>query len=207
MQKIAIFGGTFNPIHKGHIKTALYFKDKLNLDKVIFIPTFIPPHKEMSEEIDPKIRFDMCCIETNKYTFFETSNIELLREGPSYTIDTLYELKKIYNDSKLYIIMGADMFLTIEKWKNHQEIFKLATICTVPRNNKNLEILLNTKKKLISKAECIIYNAPLIDISSSEIRKRIFENKNISGFVSKEIEQYIYKNKLYCEDKYEYRKV
>ena len=197
MKKIAMFGGTFNPIHFGHIRVALYFREKLNLNKVIFMPTLIPPHKEMTEKVDPYARYDMCLLETDKYSYFETSDIELQRKGKSYTIDTLRKLSQIYKDSKLYLIMGADMFVTIEEWKEYKEILSLADICTFPRGEYDYKFLMEYKDKFLSRYECFIADMPLVDVSSSEIRNMVSENKPISNLVSSEVEKYIYEKGLY----------
>lgn len=199
MQKIAMFGGTFNPIHKGHIQTALYFKDKLSLDKVMFIPTSIPPHKEFKSDVPAYVRYDMCKMVTDKYSFFDTLDIEIKRKGKSYTIDTLKELKDIYDVPKFYVIMGADMFLTIEEWKDYEEIFKLSIICAVPRNHDSYDKILKQKEKLSNKVSCVVGDMPLVNMSSSKIREMISNKEIIKGLVPTEVEEYIYQNNLYCE--------
>ena len=198
MEKIGLLGGTFDPIHNAHIQTALFFYGYLRLDKVIFIPTNVPPHKEKLSSTTAIDRLEMCKIALKGYPKFEVSDIEILRGGASYTFETLHELRKVYNDGVFYFILGADMFLTIDKWKKPEEIFDHAVLCVVKRNNINKEILLEYSKRIEKLgAKSIITDFKPDNISSTEIRYRINENKDISNLVPYEVKEYIYKNKLY----------
>lgn len=198
MYKIGIYGGTFDPIHNGHINCAKGAFKYLELDKIIFVPNNIPPHKKkitMSSNYD---RYNMCSIALKPFNSFEVSNIELKRLGPSYTIDTLREIKNLYTLSSIYLIVGADMFLTINNWKQSDEIFKYAIICAVPRD-KNSIIHINNhcmKLKLIG-IETMILDLDIMDISSTMIRNNIMRGKSISNLVPKEVEDYIYNNNVY----------
>ena len=139
--KIAMFGGSFNPIHNGHIMLANAFQKELSLDKVLIIPTYIPPHKQRDYSVSPQQKLEMCRLAVKDMPFAEVSDIEIKRQGASYTYMTLQELRKIYPHDELYLITGADMFMTIHQWKNPEIIFALATICGVPRNDDDISDL------------------------------------------------------------------
>lgn len=198
MKKIGILGGTFDPIHNAHIQTALYFYDYLGLDKVIFIPANIPPHKEKLSSTTAIDRLKMCKLALKGYLDFEVSDIEICRGGESYTFETLYELRKIYSSYMFYFILGADMFITIDKWKNPQKIFDSAVLCTVQRNDIDKNILIKYAKKIEKLgAKSIISDFKPDNVSSTNIRSKIYNNKDISNLVPCAVEDYIYKNKLY----------
>ena len=108
MKKLGILGGTFDPIHTGHIKSAQAVYEQLGLEKVLFIPAYIPPHKLDQEFAHAADRYNMTVLATEPYTYFDVSDIELKRSGVSYTIDTMTELKKLYPEYELYFIIGAD---------------------------------------------------------------------------------------------------
>lgn len=129
MKKIAMFGGTFNPIHNGHLCLAKTFVRQLQLDKVLLVPTYAPPHKQYQDTTSPEDRFQMCRLAAEDINDLEALDLEIKRQGPSYTVDTLCQLKKEHPEEELYLITGGDMFLTIQNWKEAQEIMRLAVIC------------------------------------------------------------------------------
>lgn len=197
-RRIAMFGGSFNPIHNAHTSVAAAFVKKLKLDKLIFIPTAIPPHKSDEEIVGAEHRLNMCRLAAESVKKAEVSDIEIKREGKSYTVDTLKQLKKMYPDSKLYLITGADMFMTLQDWRSPQEIFSLAAVCTVPRNDDDYEILKAHELKLNAMgAETVVLDIKRMDISSTEVRSRVFADKDISKFVDEKVENYIYANYLF----------
>ena len=116
--KIGMFGGSFNPIHNGHIELAKAMYKELKLDKLLIMPSYIPPHKFVDSAAFPDQRFEMCCLAAKDIDGFEVSNIEIKRQGASYTYLTLKELKAIYPEDELYLLMGADMFMTLQDWKS-----------------------------------------------------------------------------------------
>lgn len=199
MNKIGILGGTFDPIHNGHIELALCAYKNLFLEKVLFIPTNIPPHKIKKSTTSTYDRLYMCKLATKNYSQFEVSSIEIDRAGVSYTIDTLRELKNIYVDSQLYFIVGSDMFLSYEIFKDYKEIFKVCTLCVAVRNDDNIEDLISCKEFLHNNFGCQakILNMNKMAISSTIIRDNIKNNKSIHGLVPKCVEDYILKNNLY----------
>lgn len=199
MSKIGVFGGTFNPIHNGHVSLGVYCKDELSLDKLMLIPTYTPPHKSSSELAEEEHRVNMCKLATEQYGYFEVSDIEIERKGKSYTYETLNSLKEIYTEDELYLIVGADMFLTLDKWKNPQSIFKNATIVAVPRNDDDKNDLVyyydNTIKKLGAKA--IVLENSVVQVSSTYIRENIDNYQLIKSLIDSNVYEYIVKNKLY----------
>ncbi len=199
MQKIAIFGGTFNPIHNGHIHLAKQFVQQLGADKVILIPTCVPPHKQARDLASEKDRLQMCRLAAVG-NLFEVSDIEIKRQGLSYTSDTLRELKQIHPDSEFYLITGEDMFLTLESWHEPQTIFALATLCAAPRSSGGLQPLLDYARVLQgSGAKTIIKNIEYLAVSSTMVRDAVKKGKSIAGLVPPKVMDYIAENKLYLE--------
>lgn len=199
MQKIAIYGGTFNPIHNGHIHLAKQFARLLDLDKVILIPTYVPPHKQDVGLTPAEDRLAMCRLAASD-PIFEVSDIEILREGLSYTVDTLQELKMQYPESEFYLLTGEDMFVTIRNWYRAETICSLATICAAPRGTAGLEPLLQYARVLEQNgAKTIIKNIDYLPISSTMVRSAVKNGESISGLVPPAVADYIVKNNLYLE--------
>ena len=197
--KIAVFGGTFNPVHKAHLKIANEFVSLLNLDKVLIIPTFIPPHKNSTELADGVHRLNMC-----KLVFvgekFQVSDIELKRQGKSYSYETLCELKRIYPDDELYFIIGSDMLLSFDKWYRYEDILSMCTLCVMTRENEiSSERLLKYAESVLGLKddEIIISDSDAYEMSSTLIREKIKKNEDLSDFLTEETENYIKENKLY----------
>lgn len=199
MRKIAIYGGTFNPIHNGHIHLAEQFARSVGFDKVLLIPTRVPPHKQAVDLASPKDRLAMCALAASG-SILEVSDIEIGRKGPSYTADTLLELKKQNPDSEFYLITGEDMFITIQNWYHVQVIYSLATLCAAPRSTEGLQPLLDHARVLEqSGAKTIIQNIDYLPISSTMVRSAVKNGKSISELVPPAVEDYIVKNNLYLE--------
>lgn len=199
MRKIGIFGGTFNPIHKGHILLARYCKNELKLDRVILIPACLPPHKETSDLASADDRLNMCRIACENLEGFEVSDIEIKRGGSSYTYQTLTFLKEIFPNDELCFIMGADMFLSLDKWKYPEIIFQKASIIAVPRDDSNVDELRDYYKTMISKigAKAYILSNSVMQVSSTYIRENIENYNNVKNMIDRRVYDYISKNKLY----------
>ena len=170
--RIGIYGGTFNPIHTGHVRLAQSCLDALSLDKILVIPANIPPHKRAKQLLPGDARMELCRLACGNDPRLEVTDIELRREGSSYTVDTLRELKALYPGAQLFLIVGSDMFLTLETWKESSEIFRLCTICTGAREEGE-ERTLQEKQQMLESlgASCIVMQLPVFDISSTEIRR------------------------------------
>ena len=200
--KTGIFGGAFNPVHLGHIRLAENYLKHLGLDRVIFIPTSIAPHKSSGEFASPQDRFNMLSLATKGKSEFEISDIEFKREGKSYTFDTLCELKELYPEDEFYLIMGSDQFLYFNKWYKSEEISKLATICTAARNGEDYKRLVEFKNENKYLENSVICDFDVFEISSSKLRKMIKNKSSISEFVPEAVEEYIRENFMYNTQEY-----
>lgn len=193
-----MLGGTFNPIHNAHVKLALEFSEKIGLDKVLMVPTAIPPHKEMKDFVSPEERFFMTKLVCDMYEKLEPCSLELERKGKSYTVDTLKAIKELYPDWQIYLIVGADMFLSMETWKNPQEIFKLAKILSAPRQDSDYEPMRQHQKVLENLgAQSFVLEKSIFTVSSTEIREKIKRGEDVSNLVPEKIYSYIKEKGLY----------
>ena len=200
MKKIAMFGGTFDPIHNGHISLAVQAANLLHLDEVLLIPTNIPPHKQMYAAPGYH-RLAMCKLAAKGWDFLTVSDRELRREGPSFTVDTLRELRTEYPDAKLFLIMGSDMFFTLEQWRESEEILRLAVICTgarepgeFPRLEQHAQHLRDTYG-----AACEVLDIVVREVSSTEIRTRLARGETLSAILPEQVFGYIREHHLYLE--------
>lgn len=201
MKKIGIMGGTFNPIHNGHLKMALEAYKQFQLDEVWFMPTKNPPHKAEKEIISDDHRVKMIELAIKKIPFFYLSKIELEREGTTYTVDTLCQLEKDYPNDYFYFILGADSLFHIHTWKSPEKVMKLAHILSAPRYPMTQEEEIERKDMLSEQyhADIQLISMEPIRISSMNIRKRIFNKQPINEYLPKEVEQYVKKYHLYQE--------
>lgn len=198
MKRIGIMGGTFNPIHMGHINIALAAYKQYELDKVLFIPSGNPPHKRGLKIASDEDRYNMVCLAAAPYPFFEVSRIEIDRVGYSYTYETLNELKELYKQSELYFIIGADSLFYLEDWKKPQSILKSAVILVANREESD-DLKLNEHIKFVTNlygGRILIIDVPKINISSTEIRTGTFDEK----LVPSDVIRYINTHDLYLED-------
>ncbi len=201
--KIGIMGGTFNPIHHGHLVAAGEALSQFKLDKVIFIPSGDPPHKNASEEMIAEHRYLMTVIATSANNNFFVSRIEIDRKGKSYTIDTVTELKKIYGESTgLYFITGADAILEILTWKNTEKIIKICSFIAATRPGYNISRIQDLKERLFKKTKnniekIFVMEVPALAISSTDIRQRVKEKRPIDYLVPEGVSNYILKHGLY----------
>ena len=193
--KIGVFGGTFNPPHRGHNLLLKEISKQEHFDKIIIIPSNMPPHKNV-EHNDPARRMEMARLAFPEY---EVSDIELRRGGKSYTCDTLAELKKQYPDDTLCLICGSDMFKTLPRWRSPERIIRLAQVVTAARDKRDQWRLRLAKLwySLRYGAVCRIVKLDPIVISSSEIRLSGLEGEDISQWVLPDVYEYIVKNGLY----------
>lgn len=199
INKIGIYGGTFNPPHIGHLLLAQGALEDLKLDKIIFMPGGNPPHKQKGDVIDKMHRFEMTKLLTKDNPKFSVSDFEVKKSSPSYTAETLGEFKKIYPECEIIFIIGLDSLYDIEKWYRPDIIFKRATVAVALREGYNLDAVDDVIKKYTEKygAKIIKTNMPLIGISSSDIRCRINCGKTIRYMTTGAVEEYIEKNGLY----------
>ncbi|MGE4357475.1 MAG: nicotinate-nucleotide adenylyltransferase [Candidatus Omnitrophota bacterium] len=189
MLKIGILGGTFNPVHNGHLILGEEACRILGLNKVIFVPCYLPPHKNHRDLIPAHHRLAMVreAIKGNKH--FTVSDIEIKEGGVSYTVETLKKFKRIFHPyTELFLIVGSDAVQELPTWKNFKEILELSIIIIAERADFKV-----VKKPRWAK----IIKIPQIEISSSEIRRRVRKGISIRYLVPPAVEKYITKNKLY----------
>lgn len=197
--KLGIYGGTFAPIHKAHINVAKAFYNEFALDKLLIIPTGIPPHKQAEDGDDPNARLEMCNLAFEGVEGIEVSDIELKRSGKSYTVMTLRELKS--DDREIYFLCGTDMLMSFDRWYCFEEIFSLCTLVYTRREiDKDMDVavenkLLEYRKKYNAKIMELKTN--VIELSSTQIRDMIKDGKDASAFVPEKVLEYIKSNKLY----------
>ncbi len=202
-KKIGISGGTFNPIHYGHLIVAELVRDEFGLEKVLFVPSGMPPHKNLSDVAEAEHRFNMVHQAVKNNPGFYESRIEVERGGYTYTIDTVKSLREIYGeDAKLYYIIGADVLNDLVTWRNYQEVFKVCEFIAVLRPGNDIEGFNRQMEYLRDTFGAIIHfiDTPLIEISSTEIRNRIRQGKTIKYLVPEAVEDYIKENSLYLEE-------
>ncbi len=192
MSAVGIFGGTFDPIHLGHLITAQSVREIRSLDKIIFIPAFISPHKADIPALNPAHRLEMVKLAIKDIPYFDYSDVEVNNKTISYTVDTLRLLIKKYK--KIELIIGYDNILKFNTWKEPDEILKLASLVVL--NRKSFEIP-RVQDKYYKSA--IFVDTPSIEISSSDIRERVAKNLPVNFLVPSKVERYIYNNKLYKE--------
>lgn len=201
MKKYGIFGGSFNPIHYGHLMICEYIKEEMGLDKVIFIPTGNPPHKEL--ELSAEDRYEMVRLAISPNPDFEISDIETTRVKKSYTVDTIRELKKIYKEEKLYFLIGLDSLFQLKTWMKIGDLSQEIEFVVALRPgyldkeevNKEIDFLrenFGTKINLIK--------TPLYEISSTDLRDRIRVGKSLRYLIPKKVLDYIEESGFYKVD-------
>ncbi len=197
--RIGIMGGTFNPIHNGHIALAKAAYERFSLDKILFMPSGKSYMKEHVLENSKRVAMVARAIEEIPY--FELSTIEVDRVGNTYTCETLQQLKQQNPDTQYFFIMGADSLFYIEKWKNPEMIYSLATLVCMVRDDYDMADIRKKGAELTKKGASILYlDIPQIAISSTEIRKKVENHQSISNLVPEKVEEYILQEHLYEED-------
>ena len=195
-----IFGGTFDPIHKGHIMLARAALNELNLQKVILMPAYIPPHKRDLIITSDEHRYNMVNIAIQNENGFMVSDMEMRLKGDSYTARTLTLLYEQY--SKLVFIVGADSFMALDTWYHPEIIFSKAVITCAFRDKYDVDAL-NLKAdyyKRTYNADCHFLNMPYVDISSTQIRHLLKANEDVSGYLPDGVYEYIKENSLYIQE-------
>lgn len=197
--KTGIYGGTFNPIHNGHLHIVEEFRRGLGLDRVLLIPTRVPPHKAAPDLASAGERFAMCRLAAQGKPWLELSDIEMRREGKSYTAETLEELSTLYPQDQFYLLMGEDMFLTLGRWYRPETIFSLASVCTTPRSPDGLDALHQKALEYTGQfqARCFLEHIPYLPISSTQVRQAVARGEDVSGLVPQAVAAYMKERGLY----------
>ena len=199
--KLGIYGGTFSPVHNGHVRAAEAFVEACELDKLLIIPAGIPPHKEMRGNATQEQRLEMCRLAFADIPNTEVSDIELRRKGKSYTVMTVRELEQ--SDRDLFLLCGTDMILTFDGWFCFEEIMKKCTLVFVRRENDS-EIAAELDRKLALYrerygAEIKQLCVPALEMSSTEARKSIADGGDASSMLPPKVLEYVKRNNLYTE--------
>ena len=193
MRRLGIFGGTFNPVHIAHLIIAQDVWERFELEKLVFVPAAAPPHKHDPSIVSPLHRCSMLSLAIEANPAFEVSDVEIRRGGRSYTVDTLATFRKIYpRPIELLFIMGLDQALEIQTWKEPETLFALADIVVVSRPSYELAGL---KEEIKEKVR--LHQGRLVDISSTEIRRRVEAGQPIKYLVPGAVESYIHDHGLY----------
>ena len=197
--RIGIYGGSFSPIHNGHIRALKAFLTQMQLDFVYVIPTYTPPHKKTDKVIDSKHRIKMCEIALKDVEGVVVSDIEIARGGTSYTVDTL---RALYNENnRLFLLMGTDMMLTLDTWRSPEEIFRLCYPVYMRRENDkaNDELIVKKISEYIEKYGKVVRRivADPIEISSTEIRRKLSRGEDVSEYLPAGVIEYIKENNLF----------
>lgn len=199
-KRVGIFGGTFDPIHMGHLIVAETIMDEFHLDKVVFIPAAVPPHK-LDRQISPaKHRYMMTMLATCSNPRFQVSDMEMHRQGPSYSRDTLAQLLEEHgSDTEFYFIVGADSVENLHTWNRIDELLTMCHFIGASRPGcmPDMEKIAQRFGPLAEKIHCL--ETPELEISSTEIRHRVGQKRTIRYIVPETVEQYIYKEKLYLD--------
>lgn len=197
MKRVGIMGGTFDPIHYGHLIAAEEVRQIFSLEKVIFVPAKIPPHKVGKSLSAPEDRFTMVLLATLDNLYFEVSRVEIDREGISYSIHTVRELRKSLGDEvDLFFITGIDVILDLQTWKEPEELLKICRFIAVTRTGYNLELVKERlPQRFLDRIDIVKIPSP--PISSTDIRKRVRRGESIRYMVPPLVEDYIRKRGLY----------
>lgn len=199
--RVGIYGGTFSPVHNGHVAAAKAFMEQMWLDILYVIPTGVTPHKDMKGNATPKQRLEMCRLAFEGVDGVIVSDTEIKRLGKSYTVDTLRQFSR--PDDRLFLLLGTDMMLTLDTWREPEEIFRLSYPVYIRReadaslDEKIVEKIAEYNQKYGKVVRRIV--APAIELSSSMVRAAVAEGKSIDGMVDPRVAAYIKANGLYTE--------
>nr|WP_290368167.1 nicotinate-nucleotide adenylyltransferase [Periweissella ghanensis] len=191
-RRVGIMGGTFNPIHNGHLIMAEQVHSQLGLDEILFIPNNIPPHIDTKTAIDGETRAHLIELAIADNPHFNLDRIELTKGGVSYSIETIAQLKQQHPDTEYYFIIGADEVAYLPKWHRIEELVTMVTFVAVKRTGFTQP----------STYPVIWIDTPLVEISSTDLRQRIEQQRSIRYLVPVKVAEYIVKNGLYQDDKH-----
>ncbi|MEN6348549.1 MAG: nicotinate-nucleotide adenylyltransferase [Syntrophomonas sp.] len=198
---LGILGGTFDPIHYGHLIAAEYARYEFKLDKVLVLPAAIPPHKDLRQVLDARYRYRMAELAVKNNPTLEISALEMERNGYSYTVDTVDYYRRRYPGQEIYFITGADSLYYMDTWKDIERLAGLCSFIVVTRPGYNVD----REEKDLSDLPTALWDKmkqlqiPGLDISSSDIRRRISEGKPVKYLLPPEVEEYIRAEGLYRE--------
>ena len=203
MPTVGIFGGSFNPIHFGHLLLADELCEALRLDRVLFVPAAVPPHKPAAELASAEHRYHMTVLAVREHPRFAVSDIELRRQGPSYTVDTLAALK---DEGALHLLIGSDTFLDLLSWREPRRVARLARLVVVPRTGGDFDPEAPAAQKVLHELGLpafsdltgpVLYHAASLPISGSDLRRRARERRSLAYRMPESVAAYIREHGLY----------
>ncbi|MEA2655756.1 MAG: nicotinate-nucleotide adenylyltransferase [Chloroflexota bacterium] len=196
-ERVGLLGGTFDPIHMGHIGAAEAAIGCARLDRVVFIPAATPPHR--APAVAPALeRLEMCRLATEGDARFAVSDVELKREGPSYTVDTLGELRRLHPSDELFLILGWDAARLFPTWRRPDEVRELASVVVVGRPGSEAPREADLKEASLEGDGVVLCLEPTPDVSASEIRRAVALGESIAGKVPAAVDRYITAHRLYA---------
>lgn len=195
-KRIGLFGGTFNPIHCGHVKAAESVQNIFSFDRILFIPSYLPPHKESVDVASAAHRLKMVELALASFDRFFPSSVEIDARGTSYSILTLNKIKEMFPQTEAFFLLGIDAFLEIETWKDYEDVLEQCSFVVMSRPGFRLS---EAKDILTEKYKIHLLFINTLDISSSEVRERIRKNQSIEGLVPENVENYIKEKRLYLQ--------
>jgi nicotinate-nucleotide adenylyltransferase len=196
--RIGVLGGTFNPPHLGHLVCAQEAYVQFELDQVLWIPARIPPHKALPDDPGPDHRLALCRLAIRGDERFAVSELELGREGPSYTVDTLEELHATVQDSEPYLIVGGDIAAGLAEWREPERVLSLATVAVAARPGTARASIESALGRLEGGGRVRFFSMPQIAVSSSLVRRRVRAGQPIRYLVPDGVARYIERHSLYA---------
>lgn len=198
--KIGILGGTFNPIHVAHVRSAEIYAEQLALDQVILVPTYMPPHKTATGLASAENRLAMCRLAVADHPQMAVCDFEISRRETSYTYKTLRYLREQSPDAVFYLMMGADMFFTVQNWRNAEEIFRQVVFCAAARAHGEKQRMQEHERYLKQiGAQCVLVDLEPMPISSTMVREKLRTGGNVTGLLHPDVLAYIREHRLYQE--------
>lgn len=195
--RIGIYGGSFNPVHNGHIHLAETAISELSLDRVYLVPSRISPHRSSDEYASGEDRMNMLRLACRGHERLIPCDYELMNDRQSYSIYTVEEFKRQFPDDELFLLVGSDMFMCFETWRDYERIMSMVTLAVASRNNGDSWQLAKTAEELRKFGKIRICSAPAVEASSTQIRKKIVKNENFSCYLDENVVQYITSRNLY----------
>ncbi|MDE6519722.1 MAG: nicotinate (nicotinamide) nucleotide adenylyltransferase [Ruminococcus sp.] len=195
--RIGIYGGSFNPVHNGHINLAVSAVNELKLDKLYFVPSGISPHRSSAEYASGDDRLKMLKLACRVSEKLDVCDYEIRKDRKSYTIYTVEEFRRRFPHDELFLLVGSDMLMIFETWNQFEDILKEVTLAVVSRKSGDIAELEKKAESLRKYGNIIVCSAEPLEISSTEIRKKIEKNEKLSCYLDENVVQYITSNKLY----------
>jgi len=202
-KKIGLMGGTFDPVHHGHMVLAEQVRTRFGLDEIIFIPSGIAPHKSLEKVTDKQLRYEMTLLATTNNPYFTVSDIEISRDEISYTINTIQRIKEQFgSEDEFYFITGADAIMELHLWHDFENLIGMCNFIAATRPGIDEEELKSKIDRMVKdyRANIFVTEVPALSISSTDIRRRVKYDLSIKYLLPEIVESYILKKKLYVNE-------